>query len=46
MTRIKIKLFGQCGVGKSSLVDSLKAGYFSSLFRRSKRGGQPRGRGV
>jgi death-associated protein kinase len=38
ISKIKVKLFGHSGVGKSSLLDSLKAGYFSSLFRRSKRG--------
>lgn len=44
ITKIKIKFFGNSGVGKTTLIDSLKAGYFSSLFRRSKRGSQPKGR--
>lgn len=44
ITKIKIKFFGNSGVGKTTLIDSLKSGYFSSLFRRSKRGSQPRGR--
>ncbi|XP_076061664.1 death-associated protein kinase 1-like isoform X2 [Oratosquilla oratoria] len=34
--RIKVKILGHSGSGKSALVESLKAGYFSSLFRRSK----------
>ena len=42
ITKIKIKFFGNSGVGKTTLIDSLKAGYFSSLFRRSKRGSQSR----
>ena len=40
ITKIKIKLFGHSGTGKTTLIESLKAGYFSSLFRRSKRGSQ------
>ncbi|XP_037081555.1 death-associated protein kinase dapk-1-like [Pollicipes pollicipes] len=36
ISRIKLKLFGNSGVGKTALVDSLKAGYFSGFFRRSK----------
>ena len=43
ISKIKIKFFGNSGVGKTTLIDSLKAGYFSSLFRRSKRGSHPRG---
>ncbi|XP_075209802.1 death-associated protein kinase 1-like [Lycorma delicatula] len=34
--RINIQLFGHSGVGKSTLVETLKAGYFSSFFRRHK----------
>ncbi|OQR70842.1 death-associated protein kinase 1-like [Tropilaelaps mercedesae] len=33
LARIKVKLLGPSGVGKSALVDSLKCGYFSSWFR-------------
>ncbi|XP_022686814.1 death-associated protein kinase 1-like isoform X2 [Varroa jacobsoni] len=33
LARIKVKLLGPTGVGKSALVDSLKCGYFSSWFR-------------
>ena len=44
ITKIKIEFFGNSGVGKTTLIDSLKAGYFSSLFRRSKRGSQSKGR--
>ncbi|KAB7507730.1 Death-associated protein kinase dapk-1, partial [Armadillidium nasatum] len=36
LPRIKVKLLGHSGAGKSALADSLKAGYFTSLFRRSK----------
>ena len=35
INKIKIKLFGHSGVGKTTLIESLKAGYFTSLFRRS-----------
>nr|AYV89281.1 death-associated kinase 1 isoform X2 [Tetranychus evansi] len=38
LTRIKLKLLGHSGVGKTTLVESLKCGYFSSWFRRSSRG--------
>lgn len=34
--RIKLKFFGHSGVGKTTFVDSLKCGYFGSLFRRSR----------
>ena len=37
ITKIKVKFFGHSGVGKTTLIESLKAGYFSSLFRRSRR---------
>ncbi|RZC35529.1 Ankyrin repeat domain containing protein [Asbolus verrucosus] len=33
--RLSLRLLGHCGVGKTSLVKSLGAGLFSSLFRRS-----------
>ncbi|XP_076304904.1 death-associated protein kinase 1-like isoform X2 [Tachypleus tridentatus] len=36
ISRIKLKLFGHSGAGKSTLTDSLKCGYFSSWFRRSR----------
>ncbi|KAG8222005.1 hypothetical protein J437_LFUL002766 [Ladona fulva] len=36
ISRVKVKFFGNSGVGKTTLIDSLKAGYFTSLFRRSK----------
>ncbi|KFM70353.1 Death-associated protein kinase 1, partial [Stegodyphus mimosarum] len=36
ITRIQLKVLGHSGVGKTSLLDSLKCGYFSSWFRRSK----------
>lgn len=36
LSRINIKFFGHSGVGKSTLIESLKAGYFSSFFRKSK----------
>jgi len=36
LTRINIKFFGHSGVGKSTLIESLRAGYFYSLFRKSK----------
>ncbi|GIY91721.1 death-associated protein kinase dapk-1 [Caerostris extrusa] len=35
ISKIKLKLFGHSGVGKSTFVDSLKCGYFVSWFRRS-----------
>ncbi|XP_045116659.1 death-associated protein kinase 1-like isoform X4 [Portunus trituberculatus] len=34
--RIKVKFLGHSGAGKTALVDTLKTGYFSSFFRRSK----------
>ncbi|KAK7866658.1 hypothetical protein R5R35_000274 [Gryllus longicercus] len=34
--RINVKFFGHSGVGKSTLIESLKAGYFLSFFRKSK----------
>lgn len=33
--RLTLRVLGNCGVGKSSLIKSLSAGLFSSLFRRS-----------
>ena len=40
IAKIKMKVFGSSGVGKTALIDSLKAGYFSGLFRRSKKSSQ------
>lgn len=37
ISKIKIKFFGHSGVGKTCIIDSLKAGYFSSLFRRGSK---------
>ena len=34
--RIRLKVFGHQGVGKTTLIDSLKCGYLRGLFRRSK----------
>ena len=34
--RIKLKIFGNSGVGKTTLVDSLKCGYFGSFFRKAR----------
>ncbi|GIY19026.1 death-associated protein kinase dapk-1 [Caerostris darwini] len=36
ISRMQLKVLGHSGVGKTSLLDSLKCGYFSSWFRRSK----------
>ena len=36
--KIKVKVFGHPASGKTSLVESMRAGYFTGLFRRSKRG--------
>ena len=36
LSRIKLRIFGHCGAGKSTLIESMKCGYFSSWFRRSK----------
>ena len=38
ISRVKLKLFGHSGVGKTTLVESMKTGYFSSFFKRSKSG--------
>jgi len=35
--KIKMKVFGHSGVGKTTLIESMRAGIFSGLFRRSKR---------
>ena len=37
ITKIKLKLFGSSAAGKTSLVESLKAGYLTGIFRRSRR---------
>ncbi|RWS05653.1 Death-associated protein kinase 1-like protein [Dinothrombium tinctorium] len=39
--RIKLKFFGHSGIGKTTVIDSLKCGYFSSWFRRSSRSSNP-----
>ncbi|XP_071743998.1 death-associated protein kinase 1 isoform X5 [Lepeophtheirus salmonis] len=39
ISKIKLKLFGNSATGKTTLIDTLKAGYFTGLFRRSKKGG-------
>ena len=36
LSRIKLKLFGCSGVGKTTLVDSLKCSYFGSFFRKNR----------
>lgn len=36
LVRFNIQIFGHSGVGKSTLVDTLKTGYISGLFKRSK----------
>ncbi|CAM1295422.1 DAPK1 (predicted) [Pycnogonum litorale] len=38
ISRIKVKVFGHSGVGKTTLLDSLKCSYISSFFRRTKSG--------
>lgn len=35
LNRIKVKVFGSSGVGKTTLIDSLKCGYFGSLLRKA-----------
>jgi len=35
LSRIKLKVFGNGGVGKSTLIESLKCGYFSNLLRKA-----------
>ncbi len=44
VSKIKLKVFGKSAAGKSSLIESLKAGYLSSLFRRSRRSSSGRGK--
>ncbi|XP_059474229.1 death-associated protein kinase 1-like isoform X2 [Neocloeon triangulifer] len=36
ISRLTIKLLGHCGVGKTTLLDTLGAGLLASFFRRSK----------
>jgi death-associated protein kinase len=36
LSRIKVKLFGHSGVGKTTMIDSLKCGYFGSFFRKAR----------
>ncbi|XP_071039017.1 death-associated protein kinase 1 [Parasteatoda tepidariorum] len=35
ISKIKLKLFGHSGVGKTTFIDSIKCGYFTSWFKRS-----------
>ncbi|ESN99187.1 hypothetical protein HELRODRAFT_162689 [Helobdella robusta] len=35
LSRIKLKIFGNSGVGKSLLINSLKCGFFGSLFKKT-----------
>jgi len=35
LSRIKLKVFGNSGVGKSTLIESLKCGYFGNLLRKA-----------
>jgi death-associated protein kinase len=37
LSRIKLKLFGASGVGKTTLIESMKCGMFSGFFRRTTR---------
>ncbi|CAL4070258.1 unnamed protein product, partial [Meganyctiphanes norvegica] len=34
--RVKVKCLGHSGTGKSTLIETLKTGYFSSFFKRTK----------
>ncbi|XP_052792914.1 death-associated protein kinase 1-like isoform X2 [Mya arenaria] len=36
LPQVKVKFLGSTGVGKSTLIESLKCGLFSSFFRRSR----------
>ncbi|CAF1544743.1 unnamed protein product, partial [Adineta ricciae] len=36
LRRIKLKMFGSCGSGKTTLVDSLKCSFLNSFFRRNR----------
>ena len=36
LDRVKVKLYGNSGSGKTVLVDSLKCGYFGSFFRKAR----------
>ncbi|XP_067666267.1 death-associated protein kinase 1-like isoform X1 [Haliotis asinina] len=38
LNRIKLKMLGSTGVGKSTLIETLKYSYFGSFFRRSRQG--------
>jgi len=40
---IKLKLFGNCGVGKTTLIESLRCGYIRALFRQLSRTKQGQG---
>ncbi|CAF5143845.1 unnamed protein product, partial [Rotaria magnacalcarata] len=36
LKRIKLKIFGNCDTGKTTLIDSLKCSYLNSFFRRNR----------
>lgn len=36
LRRIKIKVFGSSGVGKTTLIDSMNCSYLNSFFRRTR----------
>ena len=36
LPQVKVKFLGSTGVGKSTLIETLKCGLFSSFFRRSR----------
>lgn len=36
LNRVKMKVFGNSGVGKTTLIESLKTGYFGSFFRKAR----------
>jgi len=43
LTCIKLKMFGNCFAGKTTLVDSLRCGYIRALFRQLSRPKQGQG---
>ena len=46
LPQIKVKFLGSTGVGKSTLIETLKCGLLSSFFRRSRlssHGNSPKG---
>lgn len=38
LRRIKIKVFGSSGVGKTTLIDSMNCSYLNSFFRKTRIG--------